>query len=143
VAFTLTPVGASAVSYSDPTDGFAESSAAKYWTKKPIGGRAWSVELGDAPGTDGFIVDRHGFRGMPMGPIELWYINTTEAGCIAAFVADRDALENKQLSLSVPGWSGSFPACNIQRFVGENPKMSGANLYRMRCLMTLSQDRLT
>lgn len=143
MAFTLTPSGGSTVSYADPTDGFAAGGAAKFWTKKPLGAKQWAVELSDAPSTDGFLVSRHGFRGLPMGPLEFWYINTTEAACIAAFVADRDALENKKLAVVVPGWSGTFDNCNIARFTPENPKMSGANLYRMRCTMVLSQDRTT
>lgn len=129
------------VSFDDPVAGFTRI-LGKYWTRKGIGSRNYSIELGGAPGTDGYLVDRHGFRGMAMGPFLLWFIGSTPDGCIAAFEIVRDALENVQVSVEVPSCPSPFDNCNIDKFVPGEAKQSGPSLYRMPCEMTLTQHRL-
>lgn len=140
---SYTEPSSGSVVFADPTDGFAEGSAAKFWTKKPVGARQYSVERDDAPSVDGMILHRHGFRGLPLGPFEIWYINTTVAACIAAFIADRDNIENKKVTIAVPDWSASFSNCNVEKFEPSPPKQHTASIYRMRCMLILTQDRLT
>jgi len=138
VSLSLTSA-AGTVTFSDPSDGFWVT-AGKYWARKPVGARNWAIELSSAPSNDGYLVSRHGFRGMPIGPLELWFIGVSQSACITAFTTARDALENTKLSVSIPDWS-TFDNCSIHKWDPSNPKQSGTSLYRMRTLMTLSQDR--
>ena len=140
---TITYEGGSVV-FADATGvpGFTQGAAAKYWLHRPVGARRYAKEKTSAPSNDGSLVQRHGFRSMPIGPIVLMYVNTSDDNCLSAFIADRNAIENKKVSIAIPGW-GTLSDCDVNRFEADPPKSSGAALSRMRCVLELVQDRLT
>lgn len=140
---SITPSGGSATTFAEPFDGFIENAGAWYFMGGNPSAADYGIEEIQAPNTDGYKITRHGFRGREILDVEIIYNYLTPDACLAQFYTDQANMKNANCSVIIPN-DQTYPSCEVIEFKPKGrPKDTGFGLFRMHCVMSIKQMRLT
>lgn len=140
---TITPFpGGSPTTFLDPVDSFKDTAGNYYIESGMAQDAQYAIETNSAPSADGFTVSRHGFRGRDIEQIEVVYINTSKALCLAAYNTDHANIKNKNVSVVIPN-DATYPSCEIVSFKKKGvPKDMANGGFRLHAVLEIKQLRL-
>jgi len=116
----------------------------KYHERAPVPGSGdWAFQDSEAPAVDGVDVKAHGFRNRSIGPFKVVFVGASEAAAITAYLADRDKLVNKEITVTHPT-AGSLPGCRLASMAMDPDvaEETGAGTYIATAFILLDQKRL-
>lgn len=144
MSLVITPNGAGAITFSDPSAGFS-GSAAKYVLRYGLPGakRYGRQEHRGLVGA-GASVTRFPFHSRAFRNMLVAYVAASQATCVSNYEADHAAMANVIGGNSVSIFGTPFGALELDEFEwdGRGPKFTSQNaMYMLRCRLSFIQLR--
>ena len=143
MSITLTPTGGAATTFADPPDHFIDTAGA-YWIHNALAqDPQYAIEEVRAPAVAGAVIIRHNFTMREIENLEVMYVNTSRALCVAAYETDQANMKNAPLSVSIVD-DQVYPSCELMSFKKlREAHYLGNGKFGLNCMIQIRQYRLT